>query len=203
MISIPSVIEVTSRGERILDVQSRLLRDRTIIVNGEIDDDLSNSVCMQLLYLETTNPEKKIRMYINSPGGSVTSGMAIYDTMQYIQPVVETVITGIAASMASVIAQSGSPNNRFIMNNARVMIHQPLGSVTGSVSDAEITYKEMLYYKNLIAGLYAEHNSANKDEGYFVTLMDRDSYFGAQDAIEMGIVDSVLEKKQAYSFPRG
>lgn len=200
---LPSVIEVTSRGERILDVHSRLLRDRTIMLNGVIDDDLSTSICMQLLYLETTNPEKAIKMYINSPGGSVTSGMVIYDTMQYIQPNIETVVVGIAASMSSVIAQAGAAGKRFIMPHARVMIHQPLGSVSGSVSDAEITYKEMLHYKNLIANLYAKHNSMQKDYDYFMTLMEKDTYFGAQDSIEMGVTDAVVEKNKSYSYTRG
>lgn len=195
---IPYIIEPTTKGERTIDIYSRLLRERTVVLSGEIDDDMSSSIVAQLLYLESNNPDKKIRMLINSAGGSITSGMSIYDTMQLINPEIETVITGLAASMASIISQSGSPGKRFIMKNARLMIHQPLGSVSGSVSDTEITYKEMLYYKNRIAEIYQEHNSKGYGKDYFMNIMERDAYFGAQGAIELGVVDSIMEKRPLY-----
>ena len=195
---VPSIIEVTSRGERTIDVYSKLLRDRTVMLIGEIDDDSSSSVVAQLLHLESVNPEKSIKLLINSNGGSITSGLSIYDTMQYVNPDVETVITGIAASMASVIAQAGAPGKRSIMPNARMMIHQPLGSISGSVSDAEITYKEMLFYKNRIAEIYRDHNTAGHDVEYFMKIMDRDTYFSAEQVVEMGLADGVLMQRPLY-----
>jgi len=196
----PTIIETTARGERAMDIHSRLLKERIVMVNGEIDDELSDNIVAQLLFLELNNPEKLIRMYINSPGGSVTAGMAIYDVMNYVKPEVETVVIGQAASMASVLAQSGTHGRRQMMPNARLMIHQPLGSVSGSVSDAEIAYKEMLHYKQLIAEVYANHNSKNYDSEYFLSTMDRDTYFGANESIELGLIDSVVIQRPMYGY---
>ena len=197
---LPTVIETTSRGERAMDIHSRLLRDRTIMINGEIDNEMSDSITSQLLFLENNNPSRPIYMYINSPGGDVTAGMAIYDMMEYIQSSIHTIVIGQAASMASVIAQSGSAGERKIMPNARLMIHQPLGSVSGSVSDAEIVYKEMVHYKELIGHIYEKHNTKNHDKDFFLGLMDRDYYFGAEQAIELGMIDSIVTKRSEYGY---
>lgn len=196
----PTIIETTARGERAMDIHSRLLKERIVMVNGEIDDELSDNIVAQLLFLELNNPEKLIRMYINSPGGSVTAGMAIYDVMNYVKPEIETVVIGQAASMGSVLAQSGTQCRRHMMPNARLMIHQPLGSVSGSVSDAEIAYKEMLHYKQLIAEVYANHNAKNHDAEYFLSIMDRDTYIGATESIELGLIDSVVVQRPMYGY---
>lgn len=196
----PTVIESTSRGDRAMDIQSRLLKERIVMINGEITDELSELIVSQLLFLEMSNPERPIKLYINSPGGTITSGMAIYDVMEYVKPEIETIVIGQAASMGSVLAQSGSPGKRFIMPNARIMIHQPLGSLSGSVSDAEIAYKEMLHYKTLISELYCKHNSKGYDSDYFLSIMDRDSYFSSEDSIELGIMDELLKQKPLYSY---
>ena len=198
MTYIPSVVEATASGTRSMDIHSRLLKDRIIMMSGEITDEISDIIISQLLYLETTNPEKPIRVYINSPGGSVTAGMAVYDVMQYINSPVHTTVMGIAASMATVVMQASDPGHRNMLPNSRLMIHQPLGSVSGSVSDAEITYKEMLHYKNLIAEIYAKNNTVSHDCDYFLTLMDRDSYFSASDSIELGIADRIIVQQPLY-----
>ena len=198
MTYIPSVVEATANGTSAMDIHSRLLKDRIIMMSGEITDEISNIIISQLLYLETTNPEKPAKLYINSPGGSVTAGMAIYDVMQHITVPVHTIVMGIAASMATVVMQAAAPGYRNMLPNARLMIHQPLGSVSGSVSDAEITYKEMLYYKNMIAELYAKHNTLSHDSDYFLTLMDRDSYFSAADSVELGVADHIMLQQPLY-----
>lgn len=196
----PIITEMTAGGgrERSMDISSRLFKDRIIFINGEINEELSFIVTSQLLYLESNNPGKPVTLYINSPGGSIIDGLAIYDVMQITNVKINTVVIGQAASMASFLAQAGSPGCRKIMPNARIMVHQPLGSVSGSVSDTEIVYKEMLHYKELLSDLYVKHNSKDKDKCYFKRIMDRDTYFSAEEAIENGFADEIVVKKPTY-----
>lgn len=198
--SLPMVIEATTHGDRSMDIQSRLLKERVIVINGEIDDQLSNSIIMQLLFLEQHNSEKAIRMYINSSGGYVTSGLAIYDTMCYIKPRIHTVVVGKAFSMASVLAQAGNPGNRYIAPNARIMVHQPLGNFSGSVSDTELEYKELLTYKGVISNIYSLHNTKDKDPEFFIKIMDRNSYYSANEAIDIGLADKILVQEPLYNY---
>jgi len=159
---VPYVIEKTSQGERSYDIYSRLLKERIVFLNGEVNDTVSNSICAQLLFLEAEDPDADINFYINSPGGTVTSGMAMYDTMQYIKPDVSTIVMGQAASMGSFLAQSGAAGKRFLLPNARTMIHQPLGGASGQASDIEIRAKEIVRIKRELTELYVKHNTAGK-----------------------------------------
>ncbi len=192
---IPTVIEKTSAGERAYDIYSRLLKDRVIMMVGAVEDNMCTSVVSQLLFLESQDANKDITLYINSPGGVITSGMSVYDTMQYINPSVNTVVIGQACSMGSFLAQAGAPGKRFILPNARHMIHQPSGGAQGMASDIEISYKEILYLKDRLTNLYVKHNNKGKTYDDFEADMDRDYFMSAEEAVEYGLADKVIEKR--------
>lgn len=192
---VPIVLEQTSRGERSYDIYSRLLRDRVILLEGEVHDQMANLIVAQLLYLESENPEKDISLYINSPGGSVTAGMAIYDAMQFIQPDVTTIVMGQACSMGSLLAQAGAKGKRMILPNARHMIHQPSGGARGQATDMEIQVKEILEMKKNLTNIYVKHNSVGKTYEELAKDMERDFFMNAQQALDYGLVDQVLEKR--------
>lgn len=192
---VPIVLEHTSRGERSYDIYSRLLRDRVILLEGEVHDQMANLIVAQLLYLESENPEKDISLYINSPGGSVTAGMAIYDAMQFIQPDVTTIVMGQACSMGSLLAQAGAKGKRMILPNARHMIHQPSGGARGQATDMEIQVREILEMKKNLTNIYVKHNSAGKTYEELAKDMERDFFMSATQALEYGLVDQVLDKR--------
>ena len=192
---VPIVLEQTSRGERSYDIYSRLLRDRVILLEGEVHDQMANLIVAQLLYLESENPDKDISLYINSPGGSVTAGMAIYDAMQFIQPDVTTIVMGQACSMGSLLAQAGAAGKRMILPNARHMIHQPSGGARGQATDMEIQVREILEMKKNLTNIYVKHNSVGKTYEELAKDMERDFFMSAQQALDYGLVDSVLEKR--------
>jgi len=190
---VPIVIESSNRGERSFDIFSRLLRDRIVFVNGQVEDGMASLIVAQLLFLESENPKKDIYMYINSPGGVVTSGMAIYDTMQYIRPDVATVCVGQAASMGSFLLSAGAPGKRIALKNARIMIHQPSGGAQGMASDIEIQAREILRMRASLNELYAKHTG--KDIGFIEAAMDRDKFMSPEEAQEFGLIDAVMEKR--------
>ena len=190
---VPMVVEQTPRGERAFDIYSRLLKERIIFLSGPIDDYISNLVVAQLLFLESENPEKDISIYINSPGGIISSGLAIYDTMQFIAPEVSTLCIGQAASMGSLLLAGGEKGKRFALTNSRIMIHQPLGGFQGQASDIEIHAKEILYLKDRLNRLLAEHTGQPIETLQKDT--DRDNFLGAEDAVAYGLVDEVLSKR--------
>ena len=190
---VPMVVEQTARGERAYDIYSRLLKDRLIFVVGPIDDFMANIVVAQMLFLESENPEKEINLYINSPGGVVTSGLAIYDTMQFIKPDVSTICTGQAASMGAVLLASGAHGKRYCLPHARVMIHQPLGGVQGQASDMEIHVWETLGVRDRLNKILAKHTGQSVEKIKQDT--DRDNFLSATDAVEYGLIDKVLEKR--------
>lgn len=192
---VPIVLEQTSRGERSYDIYSRLLRDRVVLLEGEVHDQMANLIVAQLLYLESENPEKDISLYINSPGGSVTAGMAIYDAMQFIQPDVSTIVMGQACSMGSLLAQAGAPGKRMILPNARHMIHQPSGGARGQATDMEIQVKEILEMKKNLTNIYVKHNSKGKNYSQLVADMERDFFMSAQEAVDYGLADKILDKR--------
>jgi ATP-dependent Clp protease protease subunit len=196
MALVPMVLEQTSKGERSYDIYSRLLRDRVILLEGEVHDQMANLIVAQLLFLESEDPEKDIYMYINSPGGSVTAGMAIYDTMQFIRPDVQTIVMGQACSMGSLLAQAGAAGKRKMLPNARHMIHQPSGGARGMQSDIEISYKEITYLKKRLTEIYVQHNSANKTYEDLERDMDRDKYMSAEEALNYGLVDQIITKRE-------
>jgi ATP-dependent Clp protease protease subunit len=189
---VPMVLEQTSRGERSYDIYSRLLRDRVILLEGEVHDQMANLIVAQLLFLESENPDKDISLYINSPGGSVTAGMAIYDTMQFIKPDVTTIVMGQACSMGSLLAQAGAKGKRMILPNARHMIHQPSGGARGQATDMEIQVKEILAMKKSLTQIYVDHNSAGKSFKDLAKDMERDYFMSAQEAVDYGLADKVL-----------
>src|SRR6056300_596720 len=190
---IPMVVEQEARGERSWDIYSRLLKDRIVMLNGQVDDGSANVVVAQLLFLESQNPDKPINFYINSPGGSVTAGMSIYDTMNFIKSPVHTIVMGIAASMGSFLASAGTKGKRFILPHARHMIHQPLGGTRGQASDVEIQYKELQHWKETLTKLYVEHTG--KDYATLEADMDRDNFMSAQESVEYGLADKIMEKR--------
>jgi ATP-dependent Clp protease protease subunit len=192
---VPMVVEQTGRGERSYDIYSRLLKDRLIILNGVVDDNSSNLIVAQMLFLESQNSEEPINFYINSPGGVITSGMAIYDTMQFINAPVHTIVMGQACSMGSFLAQAGEPGKRMVLPNSRTMIHQPSGGASGMQSDIEIRYKEITYLKQRLTELYVKHNTKGKKYDDFERDMDRDKFMTAEDAVEYGLADTVIERK--------
>ncbi len=192
---VPIVVEQSNRGERSYDIYSRLLKDRIVFVTGEIDDTMANLVIAQLLFLESENPDKDIHLYINSPGGSVSAGLAIYDTMQYIKPDVSTICMGMAASMASVLLAAGAPGKRFALPYSRVMIHQPLGGVQGQASEIEITAREILRLRDEMNGILASHTGQTKEK--IAQDTDRDNYMSSQEAKEYGLIDEVVSRKPA------
>ena len=193
---VPIVLEQTARGERSYDIYSRLLRDRVILLEGEVHDQMANLIVAQLLFLESEDATKDISMYINSPGGSVTAGMAIYDCMQFIGPDVQTIVMGQACSMGSLLAQAGAAGKRFMLPNARHMIHQPSGGARGMQSDIEISYKEITYLKKRLTEIYVEHNSKGKTYQDFERDMDRDKFMSAQEALEYGLIDEIVTKRK-------
>lgn len=189
----PIVIENTSYGERSYDIYSRLLKDRIIFLGTEINDNVANAIVAQLLFLEAEDPEKDITMYINSPGGVVTSGMAIYDTMNYIKPDVQTVCIGQAASMGAFLLSAGAKGKRFALPNSRVMIHQPLGGAQGQATDVEIQAKEILKIKDKLSEILAQNCGKTKEEVLRDT--ERDNFMTAQEALDYGIIDKVFVKR--------
>lgn len=189
---IPYVIEKTSRGERSYDIYSRLLKDRVVILSGEIDDNIASSIVAQLLFLEAEDPQKDIFIYINSPGGAVTSGFSIYDTMNYIKPDISTICIGQAASMGAFLLSSGTKGKRYALPNARIMIHQPLGGARGQASDIEIQAKEILYIKKNLNEIMAKNTSQSVKKIAIDT--DRDFFMSAKEAKEYGIIDNILDK---------
>jgi ATP-dependent Clp protease protease subunit len=195
MTLVPVVLEQTSKGERSYDIYSRLLRDRVILLEGEVHDQMANLIVAQLLFLESEDDRKDISLYINSPGGSVTAGMAIYDTMQFIKPDVSTIVMGQACSMGSLLAQAGAAGKRMMLPNARHMIHQPSGGARGQATDMEIQVREILEMKRNLTKIYERHNSAGKK---FIELqrdMERDFFMSAQQALDYGLVDRVIDKR--------
>lgn len=189
-IYIPSVIETTQRGERVYDLYSRLLKDRIIFLQGKIDDAVANSIVGQLLFLAAEDSEAPISMYINSPGGSITAGLAIYDTMNYIKPPVQTICVGIAASMAAVLLSSGAKGHRYALPNSEVMIHQPLGGAQGQASDIKIVADRILYLKKKLNEILAK-NTGNPIETIEKDT-DRDNFMTAEVALEYGLIDKIL-----------
>lgn len=190
---IPMVVEQNSRGERAYDIYSRLLKERIIFLTGQVEDNMANLIVAQMLFLEAENPEKDIYLYINSPGGVITAGMSIYDTMQFIKPDVSTICLGQACSMGAFLLTAGQKGKRFCLPNARVMIHQPLGGYQGQASDIQIHAQEMLKVKNRMNELMALHtgqplNVIEKDT-------DRDNFMSASQAMEYGLVDAILDKR--------
>ncbi|MDZ3830649.1 MAG: ATP-dependent Clp protease proteolytic subunit [Sphingopyxis sp.] len=190
---VPVVVEQTSRGERSFDIFSRLLRERIVFVTGEVEDNMASLIVAQLLFLESENPKKDIYMYINSPGGVVTAGMAIHDTMQYIRPRVGTVCIGQAASMGSFLLAAGEPGMRVALTNARVMVHQPSGGARGMASDIEIQAKEILRIKRRMNDLYVKYTGRSLKE--IEKAMDRDTFLEADEAKAFGIVDHVYDRR--------
>lgn len=195
MALVPMVLEQTSKGERSYDIYSRLLRDRVILLEGEVHDQMANLIVAQLLYLESEDTEKDISLYINSPGGSVTAGMAIYDTMQFIKPDVQTIVMGQACSMGSLLAQAGAKGKRNILPNARHMIHQPSGGARGQATDMEIQVKEILAIKKSLTQIYVEHNSAGKTFKELAKDMERDYFMSAAEAVAYGLADVVVNRR--------
>lgn len=187
---VPIVIEHTSRGERSYDLYSRLLKDRVIMLDGEVTQHTASLICAQLLFLESDNPDKAISLYINSPGGSVTAGMAIYDTMNFIKPKIHTIVMGQAASMGSLLATAGDKDNRYILPNARHMIHQPLGGASGQATDVEIQARELLRWKKVLTEIYVKHTG----QAYAVLErdMERDFFMTAEEAVKYGLADKIL-----------
>jgi len=190
---VPMVVEQTSRGERSYDIYSRLLKERIIFLVGPIDDGIASLVCAQLLFLEAENPKKDISMYINSPGGVVTSGLSIYDTMEYIKPDVSTVCIGQAASMGSLLLTAGAKNKRYCLPNARIMTHQPSGGFQGQASDIEIHAKEIINLRSRLNQIYMKHSG--KKIADIEALMDRDTFLSPEDALQKGLLDEVVTKR--------
>lgn len=191
---VPYVIEQTGRGERSYDIYSRLLKDRIVFLGTEIDDSVANIVTAQLLFLESDDPEKDIHLYINSPGGQITSGLAIYDTMQYVAPDVSTVCIGQAASMGAVLLAAGTKGKRFALPHARIMIHQPLGGFQGQASDVEIQAKEMARVKKAMNEILSRHTG--QDVKKIEKDSDRDFFMTAAEALEYGLIDKVVEQRE-------
>jgi ATP-dependent Clp protease protease subunit len=190
---VPMVVEQSSRGERAYDIYSRLLKERVIFLVGQVEDHMANLIVAQLLFLEAENPDKDIHLYINSPGGSVTAGMAIYDTMQFIKPDVSTMCIGQAASMGAFLLAAGAPGKRFALPNARVMIHQPLGGYQGQATDIEIHTREILSIRDKLNRLLAHHTG--QDLETIARDTDRDNFMDPKKAAEYGLIDSVLERR--------
>ena len=192
---IPMVVEQTSRGERAFDIYSRLLKERIIFVVGPIDDAVASVVCAQLLFLEADNPTKDISMYINSPGGIVTSGLAMYDTMEYIRPEISTVCIGQAASMGSLLLTAGAKGKRYSLPNSKVMIHQPSGGFQGQATDIEIHAKEILSTRSRLNEIYVKHTGQKLDK--IEKAMERDNFMTPEEALSFGLIDEVVEKRPA------
>ena len=191
---VPTVIEITGRGERAFDIYSRLLKERIVFLTGEVNDEVASLICAQLLFLEAENPDKEISFYINSPGGVVTSGLAILDTMNYIKCPVSTVCMGQACSMGSLLLTCGEKGRRFALPNARVMIHQPSGGFQGQATDMEIHVKEILAIKKRLNQIYVEQTGKPLKE--IEEAMERDNFMTAEEALKFGLIDAVVQKKE-------
>jgi ATP-dependent Clp protease protease subunit len=190
---VPMVVETTNRGERSYDIYSRLLKERIIFLTGQVDDYVSSLICAQLLFLESENPTKDISFYINSPGGVVTAGLAIYDTMRYIRPNVSTVCIGQAASMGSLLLCAGEAGKRYALPNSRIMVHQPSGGAQGQASDIEIQAREILKIRERLNLIYVEHTGKSLDE--IEKALDRDSYLSSIEAKKFGLIDEVVDNR--------
>jgi len=192
---VPMVVEKTGQGERAYDIFSRLLNERIVFLNGGVDDISSNLIVAQILHLESQDSEKDIHFYINSPGGVITSGMAIYDVMQFVKPDVCTYVMGQACSMGSFLAQAGSPGKRYMLPHARHMIHQPSGGARGMQSDIAIQYQEITKMKDMLTKLYVKHNTVGKTYAEFEKDMDRDTFMSAEEALAYGLCDKIVDKR--------
>jgi len=192
---IPMVIEQTSKGERSYDIFSRLLRDRIVILDTGVDNHSAGLIVAQMLFLEAEDPERDIIFYINSPGGVVTAGMSIYDTMQYIRPDISTIVMGQACSMGSLLAQAGAAGKRFILPNARHMIHQPSGGASGQATDIQIQAQEILKMKQYLTEIYVSHNTGGKTFEQLSADMERDFFMSAQEAVAYGLADKIISKR--------
>ena len=192
---VPMVVESTSKGERAYDIYSRLLKERIIMLNGPVEDNMANTIVAQLLFLESENTGKDISLFINSPGGVVTAGMSIYDTMQFIKPDVKTYVMGQACSMGSLLAQAGAPGKRFMLPNARHMIHQPSGGARGQATDMQIQVEEILKMKKELTAIYEKHNSKGKTFDQLAADMERDKFMSAKEALDYGLIDSIVDKR--------
>jgi len=192
---IPMVVEQSARGERAYDIYSRLLKERIIFLTGPIDDNIASLVCAQLLFLESENPKKEISFYINSPGGIVWSGLAIYDTMQYISPDIMTICIGQAASAGSLLLTAGSKDMRFSLPNSRIMVHQPSGGYQGQVTDIEIQTNEIKKTKQRLNLIYSKHTGKKIEE--IEKIMERDKYFSPEEAIKFGLIDKIVESRKS------
>jgi len=193
---VPMVVEKTGQGERAFDIYSRLLNERIVFLNGPVDDYSSNLIVAQILHLESTDADKDIHFYINSPGGVITAGMAIYDVIQFVRPDVATYVMGQACSMGSFLAQSGTPGKRYTLPNSRHMIHQPSGGARGMASDIEISYKEIMFWKKRLTELYVHHNTAGKTYEDFERDMDRDTFMSSADSLAYGLCDKIIEHRE-------
>ena len=189
---VPTVIEQTNRGERAFDIYSRLLKERIIFLTGEVNDQVSSLICAQLLFLESENPKKDISFYINSPGGVVTAGLAMYDTMQYIKPDVSTVCVGQAASARSLLLMGGAADKRFSLPNSRIMVHQPSGGARGQATDIEIQAQEILRLRKMLNDLYVKHTGQKLTA--IEKAMERDTFMGPEEALKFGLIDKVVEE---------
>lgn len=198
---VPTVVEQTNRGERAYDIYSRLLKERIIFLTGEVNDHVSSLICAQLLFLESENPKKDISFYINSPGGVVTSGLAMYDTMQYIKPDVSTVCIGQAASMGSLLLTAGAAGKRFALPHARIMIHQPHGGAHGQATDIEIQAKEILRLRAKLNDIYVTHTGQKL--AVIEKAMDRDNFMSSEEAQKFGLIDHVVESRGAIPAEKG
>ena len=196
---IPTVIEQTNRGERAYDIYSRLLKERIVFIVGPIDDFMANLVVAQLLFLEAENPDKDINLYINSPGGAVTAGLAIYDTMQFIKPDVSTMCIGQAASMGSFLLSAGAKGKRYALPNSRVMIHQPSGGAQGQATDIEIQAREILYLRERLNKMYADHTGQPVDR--IARDVERDFFMSSEQAKEYGLIDQIVERRVPAAAP--
>jgi ATP-dependent Clp protease protease subunit len=190
---VPMVVEQTSKGERAFDIYSRLLKERIIFVCGEVEDNMANLIVAQLLFLESENPEKEIYMYINSPGGSVTAGLAIYDTMQFIKPKVVTLCMGQACSMGSLLLTAGEKGMRYALPNSRIMVHQPLGGFQGQATDIEIRAREMLKARSQLYELYVHHTGQKLST--IESALERDNFMGPEEAVKFGLIDKIMTKR--------
>lgn len=192
---VPMVIESSSKGERAYDIYSRLLKERIIMLNGPVEDQMANVIVAQLLFLESENPDKDISLFINSPGGVVTAGMSIYDTMQFIKPDVSTYVMGQACSMGSLLATAGAKGKRFMLPNARHMIHQPSGGARGQATDMQIQVEEIIKMKKSLTEIYVKHNSKGKTFAQMTADMERDKFMSAEEALAYGLIDKIITER--------
>ena len=201
MTLVPMVVEQTARGERSFDIYSRLLNDRVIFLGGQVNEEIANLIVAQLVHLESDDPDKDIHLYINSPGGSISAGLAIYDTMQFIRPDVQTICYGIAMSMGSLLLAGGAPGKRMALPNSRILIHQPSGGFEGQSTDVEIHAREILALRARVDEIYAKHTNQSVERVH--ADMERDRYFTGEEALAYGLVDRVLEQRELASRGSG